>query len=275
MALKMNKWNENTKRRIAQLETVKRIAEAVYRTSPRGQLSIVRCNGRVSYYVRLKPTDKKGRYLSKTKDSELIRKLAQKKYCAAVIKSIDAELAAIRRFIKNCPEVRAEDVHKTAGNEYRALIAPLFEDDETALNNWNKKEFVSLNAEKGKCYQLSENEAVRSKSEWIILTILKEEGIPYKYEKRLLIGGNELYPDFTFFDANTRSEIYWEHFGMMNDAKYADAAIKKLHLYMRAGIADEGRLIFTMESTTSPLDINDIRDIVCRLKERVKIKDAV
>ena len=66
-----------------------------------------------------------------------------------------------------------------------------------------------------------------SKSEIILADLLNRNGIPYRYEYPVhLKGWGKVYPDFTLLDVRKRREIYWEHFGMMDDSEYAEKAIQ-------------------------------------------------
>ena len=64
----------------------------------------------------------------------------------------------------------------------------------------------------------------------------------------------KIYPDFTVLNLRTRQELYWEHFGMMDDAQYADTAIKKIGQYEQNGIMLGEKLIATFETRSTPLD---------------------
>ena len=73
----------------------------------------------------------------------------------------------------------------------------------------------------------SENgERVRSKSEVIIADILKNNGIPYRYEYPVLINRN-IHPDFCCLNVRTRKEYFWEHFGKMDDIEYARQKLER------------------------------------------------
>lgn len=63
----------------------------------------------------------------------------------------------------------------------------------------------------------------------------------------------------------SRQEIYWEHFGMMDDPDYALKAIKRIMEYQKNGIYPGQRLIITFESFDSPLDSKHVEQIAERL----------
>lgn len=63
----------------------------------------------------------------------------------------------------------------------------------------------------------------------------------------------------------SRQEIYWEHFGMMDDPDYALKAIKRIMEYQKNGIYPGQRLIITFESFDSPLDPKHVEQIAEKL----------
>ena len=62
-----------------------------------------------------------------------------------------------------------------------------------------------------------------------------------------------LHPDFLCLNPGTRSEFYWEHFGLMDDSAYSNNAAGKLRLYTENGIIAGRNLIITMETQNEPL----------------------
>ena len=80
--------------------------------------------------------------------------------------------------------------------------------------------------------------------------------IPYRYEYPLKLKDlGIVYPDFTLLKVATQEEIYWEHFGMMDNPAYCQKAIQKLHTYGRNGIYPGKNLIVTFETIQTPLDM--------------------
>lgn len=106
---------------------------------------------------------------------------------------------------------------------------------------------------------------VRSKSEAIIATALYYHNVEYYYEKRLVLGEVEMYPDFTMC-MQKEKVIYWEHFGMMDNPIYAKNVYRKLELYSSNGIFPGINLIVTFESSENPIDprmLESILDYYC------------
>ena len=106
----------------------------------------------------------------------------------------------------------------------------------------------------------AKGECVRSKSEIIIADVLASLGIPYRYEFPHELKCVEssrcvkVYSDFTCLNVRTRKEFVWEHFGMMDDAEYAQNAVVKIEMYQNSGYFLGDNFIFTMESRDKPLN---------------------
>ena len=103
-------------------------------------------------------------------------------------------------------------------------------------------------------FKTNKGEYVRSKSELIIADRLSGLGIPYRYEAELILGDTVIHPDFTILDIKHRREVYFEHFGMMDNPKYATSAVQRINLYNRNNIVLGDRLFFTVETDSVPLD---------------------
>ena len=78
---------------------------------------------------------------------------------------------------------------------------------------------------------------VRSKSELLIANFLFHNRIPYQYERRVTVGGEDVVPDFFLPDAGSEGKgLYLEHFGMLDKVEYFECATKKARLFRRAGL---------------------------------------
>ena len=108
-------------------------------------------------------------------------------------------------------------------------------------------------------------ERVRSKSEMIIADRLFVNGIPYKYECPLMVGDNEIiHPDFTILRIRDRKIIYYEHCGKMDDPGYAEEMVERSVKYSLAGIVQGDSLFYTYESSTKPLDVRVLDNMIKR-----------
>ena len=103
---------------------------------------------------------------------------------------------------------------------------------------------------------------MRSKSEAIIATMLHVNRIPFHYEEALHLGKRVIYPDFTIRHPVTGQVHYWEHFGMMANENYAQAAFQKMQLYNINGIMLSDTLLATYESEEAPLKSNIVENMI-------------
>lgn len=88
------------------------------------------------------------------------------------------------------------------------------------------------------------------------------KGIPFRYECALQLGETTLYPDFTILHPITGELFYWEHFGKMDNPKYAQNCIAKLQNYTAHGILPGIYLITTYESKDRPLTSETIDRVI-------------
>lgn len=129
----------------------------------------------------------------------------------------------------------------------------LWQSQKSAGNDFfNSPEFFTANGEK-----------VRSKSEVIIADTLSRMKIPYKYEMSLeLKDGKTIYPDFCCLNLRTRQEVYWEHFGLMDDPDYISKTISKIQSIQESGYNLGENFIFTMEKSELPLNPKFVQTMV-------------
>ena len=92
----------------------------------------------------------------------------------------------------------------------------------------------------------------------MIVKVLKENKIPYRYECQLLLDDIELYPDFTIRHPETGKLFYWEHFGWLDKAEYVKNMHSKLQLYTSNNILPGINLITTYENQENPLTFKAI-----------------
>lgn len=237
------------------LQEIKQEKEKALKNAPEGSLRICNHGKRTQYYLRNDPKDFNGTYI-REKDIQLAQKLAQKDYDKKVLQAVEKELGAIQRYIGSCPTTSAEEIYESLHKERQKLIIPISETDEEFAKHWENveyqgKEFYSDIPE----FYTAKGERVRSKSEVIIADALNRQGIPYRYEYPVYLEGMGIvYPDFTVLNVRQRKELYLEHFGMMDDAEYAENAIQKILCYERNGIFPGDNLILTYETRKTPIN---------------------
>ena len=111
-------------------------------------------------------------------------------------------------------------------------------------------------------HKTARGELVRSKSEVIIADALFHNHLEYQYEPELVFEGKVKRPDFKIVDADTGDVWYWEHCGMMSDAKYAKRWAEKEKFYTKHGILRGQNLIVTEEFDGEGLDSQQINEMI-------------
>ena len=107
------------------------------------------------------------------------------------------------------------------------------------------------------------NERVRSKSEILIANALGRHNVPYKYECPIVLKGmGKIHPDFTALNVKRRKIYYWEHLGKLDDPDYARKNVFRINTYEKNGIFHGENLITTWETSTLPLDVKLVDELI-------------
>lgn len=243
---------ESRKKELLQLKKEK---EQALKGVPKGTMRISCSQGRTQFYHRKEKEDRRGTYITE-KEHNLIEKLAQKEYDQKVLRAVQEELRTVERCLACCmvtePEVIYEQLHK----ERKKLVIPIREPQGDFVSRWERVEYQGKGfSENAPEYYTAKNERVRSKSEWMIANLLRENGIPYRYEYPIVLKGlGQVHPDFMVLNTRTRKEYYWEHFGMMDDREYLEKALHKINMYEQNSIYVGEGLIVTYETATCTLN---------------------
>ena len=183
------------------------------------------------------------------------------------MQEIDSRKKIMNKFLKEYPQTGLENTYEEL-NEYRKkLIRPIIETDESYAKEWINAPYVRKIIGEDVPVIFTENgERVRSKSEKMIADKLKQLGISYRYEAPLRLGRNlVLHPDFTLLHVKERKEIYYEHFGMMDNPEYVENALKRIEIYEKNGIFPGDKLLFSWETSTVPVNMKVVEGMVKRL----------
>lgn len=203
----------------------------------------------------------RGTYIPQSNE-RLARCLAQKSYDERVCDAAEKSLAAIDEFLDAYERANVCDVFQKMHSARQALSCPVFFSDKEFARMWlaipyEGKGFSNEDA----LLITARGERVRSKSEMTIANTLARLGVPYRYEFpcRLVIAKDNknhtavFYPDFTCLNLRTRQEFIWEHFGLVDDADYAQNMNSKIRAYATNGYFAGVNLIMTSESMVDPL----------------------
>ncbi len=227
------------------MRKVKREAEKRLKDAPIGNLRVDNKGGRNEYYYKSEQEEKKnGRYLKK-EELVLAAKIAQRDYDRKIVRLAEERSKAIMSFLEKYEDTSLKKLYENTKIGRKNLIAADIISDEAYASQWRAVKYKGKKFEEGVAEIMTEQgERVRSKSEKIIADKLFRLGIVYRYECPLMLKEKiTVYPDFTILKLPERKEVYLEHFGMMDDPKYVEQAVRKLALYERNGIYLGGEFV--------------------------------
>ncbi len=275
---------EEIEKRLKNLQTTLMEKEKEVNKKLEGHLRIAQRHGRSQFYHYTESSNPKGRYIP-LKEKDFAYKLAQKDYDTEVIILIQKEIDALQNYLKQTSDGRAiSELYDSLCPARRALITPVTLTDGQYAARWQEISWTGRPfSQDAPLLYTARGERVRSKSEVIIADTLFRHKIPYRYEfpltlrrsseaplhgdfdklnHRTSVSGSHttsigntitLHPDFLCLNTRTRSEFYWEHFGLMDDPDYSKNTAGKLRLYTENGILAGRNLIITMETQSEPL----------------------
>ena len=240
-------------------ETLKRLLQ----TCPAGRIQVTTAKGYPRYYW-IKGGQRK--YLRK-EDLATAKELMQKSYYKDLLDGTNKELKLLHFFLDRFDPQALNRIYEEMHEVRKRFVEPLILSDDQYARQWLEEQRQKA-AERPNRFPLSENyqtlngEFVRSKSEKIILDLLKYNNVLYVYEAPLVLTDGLVYPDITALNVRLRKTMYWEHFGMMDDPDYANDALQKTDRYERSGYFIGDQLIVSMESSKHPLGMKSIERLI-------------
>ena len=240
------------------LESEKHRCEQALINVPEGSLQRAINGGKPKYYQSVPRSDGSGKYIRRLLNNhpEIIRQLADKEYAKKAIEMIEKNGELLRYLESHMTEVNPETVISMLKPAYKTLPPGTFSFDSREIDKDSKwkmqAEWAMQNYEQSRyktaerCLQTSRGLYVRSKSELVVAERLYHYGVPFRYEQVILIGGNELAPDFSFLD-RSKKEFYLEYCGMMDNPEYVKGFMTKRNLYERFGINQWDEMIYIFE----------------------------
>lgn len=274
--LSPNQLAPQIEKRLAELQNLLFTKKKSYEKAPQGRIRISQNGGHPEYYLVTERGSLRGKYLPHSQKT-LTRQLAQKDYDARLIKLLQKEISALQNYMKQTSNGRAiPELYDSLCPARRSLITPAILTNEQYAARWQDVSWTGRPFESDAPYICTaRGERVRSKSEVIIADTLFRYNIPYRYEfpitlkrsnsadiRRDFGRSNTLYPDFLCLNTRTRTEFYWEHFGLMDSTEYSNNAAGKLRLYTENGILAGRNLIITMETQTEPPSIKALEKLI-------------
>lgn len=208
-------------------------------------------------------------YLNSSK-TELLSRLAQKRYDEQMAKTIRERINAIEKSLKPLEKLKDRKdlahIYDDMPKELKQHIKPRMDENEEYAAKWQSKKLLTNSMEKKHPCKTLRGEYVRSKSEALIADRLFARGVPYHYEPMVMLTGRPtLCPDFYVLNKRTEENFFWEHLGMMDDPTYCNRNMKKIRDYTDMGYIQGKDLIITYETKEYPLDTNYIEKIIERL----------
>jgi len=249
------------------LKKVRRELDSLKKKVPEGaKLRAVKHKNQYQYFMKLKGYGQNGKYIS-ADDKKTAEILAQIEYDEKLIDILNKYIHSYKKLeeagLYNPFELALN--HMTCGK--RDLVNEHYVSDEKYVINWRNQEYDRMGFKEGfPEYYTRQGLRVRSKSEVIIADILDEYAVPFLYEKPLKLGTLTVHPDFTLLNMDNKKELYWEHFGMMDDIEYRNNAFIKIQRYEQNGFYQHSSLIWTFETISLPLSTRVIRKMIEELK---------
>lgn len=181
-----------------------------------------------------------------TKKNSIIRQLCRKKFLLMREKEIKRNIFLLKRPISKLENKSLNDILPTLPPTYQEVPADYFL--HSSVGDFLARTIpgdLQLGGERPYITKLGTR--VRSKSEFMIATLLEELEVPYRYELPLMLGSQIKFPDFTIKNPHTGETIIWEHFGALNQPGYGEKMNEKMSFYLGHGFVPFKNLIYTFE----------------------------
>ena len=255
----MDSVREVINEEIRKCETIIRGAEQSLKKAPEGRLRIATGHNRSQCYHVTEKTSTSGVYLGKD-DEKLIAALAQKQYDESVLKKARERLNTLLRIKAAWKGEDLGDIYRDLHKARQPYVKPIALPDDMYLKQWTERPCSKSDYRPEELvHRTNGGEYVRSKSEALIANRLRERGIPYKYECRLVLPDSTWeWPDFTILNVRRQEELYYEHLGRLDESRYVNRNLKKIKDYQRNDIILGERLFVTFETEMRPFDIRDL-----------------
>jgi hypothetical protein len=217
------------------------------------------------YYIRWNGEKREREYLGKERIEEA-KILAQIEYYEKLLNKLNNDIRCLDKLKDTWSGDPFTWVEGNMSRGKYILVTPIYCNDARFIQEWKEQIYEKMQfKENSPEFYTRKGIRVRSKSEMIIADMLDEMQIPFLYEKPLKLDTWTIHPDFTLLDINNRREIYWEHFGMMDDMDYRNDAFLKMKKYEECGFYQYDRLIWTFETGKHPINTKVLRSMIKQL----------
>ena len=260
----MENLNEMMARQLKEIENLIAKSDktlARLKDIPCKSIMVSKSKGNNQYYYVDWKTNKRI-YIPK-KEKRALQKVAQKDYELVVNKKLREQRKILIRFMEQYDNNDVTVVYSRMCEGRKELIVPVIEPDELYRERWLEESYEPLSFNDDTEFYSSNGTRVRSKSELIIANLLEQNDIPYKYEKPLVLKGiGQVRPDFICLNTKTRKEYIWEHFGMMDNASYANKNVEKINQYQQNGYYPGVNMITSFESSRQPISSKVVKGLI-------------
>lgn len=229
---------------------------------PEGELKVYKNNGSFRWYLI---QESKYIYIPK-KNRKLAEKYAKKQMITLEREALLEKKYYIENAVSEFSNAESKLKWFMENPGYFELL-PNNIGNARSIEEWrNKKYNTNPNYPEKLKYCCPDGKYVRSKSEVFISMALSHAGIPYRYEAELIIGENKFYPDFTILNPHTKSILYWEHLGRMDDVDYARGVYMKLKVLYQNGLIPGKNLFLSFETQDNPFSYAEAEAIIATMK---------
>lgn len=237
--------------------------QAELKNMPKGSLNLKHVNN-CTYFFQYKYNGHRNylQHYIKKSNKLLLSKLMRKRFLILSIGQLKDNIVTLNTFLNTFVPYNPTDAINMLPKTYWEL-EPEHCNIDDKFTKWQHEDFESNKLFPEKLiHRTVGGLKVRSKSESIIAGLLEKENIPFRYEAALTISNNTIYPDFTVLRRRDNKIIYWEHFGMMDEEGYAQAAARKIALFLENKMFPCEQLITTYETRKNPIDAQNVQSII-------------
>ena len=231
---------------------LRKVQQKELKKLPPGRL-IIREDGKHINYLHMYKEEEHVVRRGVTKNQEMIRLLARKKYLQESLAMLEKDIPLLEKLAQKHLAPVPGNIISRLPKAYHQLTPEDFLPDLRKKQEWADADFEqSTDRPEELRHITARGMKVRSKSEAIIADKLDHYGLPFRYEEILYIETYSFAPDFKVLGRN--GIMYWEHCGMVNSKKYMRRHNWKMGMYEKAGIVPWKNLIVTYDQEDGGLD---------------------
>ena len=219
-----------------------------------------------SYYHKINE-----KFIGITNNPEMINKLARKKFVMTFIKNAQDNMRLMKKSLtlfpgktpaldtKKLKSLHPRDIIKSLSKSYQGLSESSFYHpfatkwlSEATTPNDYKTELLTYKSKSGRLF--------RSRGEQSIANLLEDNGLLYKSDVGLVLGGIRKFPDFIVLNPFIGKQSVFEFFGLADQSGYDEQMNKKMDWYRMNNF----NVIYLFES-----DIGDSQHLQDLINEKI------